>query len=333
MEKVLVTGGAGFIGSRFVKALNMFHPDWEVIVLDKLTYAADLNRLKGLMYTLIEDDINNIENIMDTVGDCTYVVNFAAETHVDNSIEDGNPFIQTNAMGTFALIKAFLKSKNLKKFVQISTDEVYGDLQDYSSKDSRFRGSHEGYPINPSSFYSASKAASDLFVMSAGRTFNFPYLITRACNNFGPNQHEEKFIPKLIQRMLDGKPFPLYGDGNHYREWINVDLHAYTILHLMKNVEKRQDIFNVGTGDLRSNKEIVLTASDTCPNLDTRSAKDRLGHDKLYMLDSGKVNSFLSHGRVNFDKYLNSAYSSNVLEDSVTDFVKFEYNIKKHKGV
>ena len=184
-ERMLITGGCGFIGSHFTD-FQMGYADMEVIVVDKLTYASNIDYLPGNA-KLIKKDINDLT--YDDIGEIQYCVNFAAESHVDNSIDDGSPFVKTNINGTFNLLELCRQMKNFKKFVQISTDEVYGDVKEPSV---------EVDVLKPSSYYSATKAAADQIVLAAGKTYELPYLITRSCNNYGDRQHEEKFLPKLL---------------------------------------------------------------------------------------------------------------------------------------
>ena len=221
--KILVTGGMGFIGSHFVNLLAEKEPTSEIIVLDKITYAANPNNLTTQV-KLIKEDICDIQSLPNV----DYIVHFAAESHVDNSIKDGRPFIRSNVEGTFNLIELARKMPTLKKFVHISTDEVYGDMEPEQS-------AIETDNLNPSSYYSATKTASDLLVTSAGRTYNFPYIITRTCNNFGENQHKEKMIPKIIKCVSKELPIPVYGDGEQIREWIHADDNAQAIYNLMKS--------------------------------------------------------------------------------------------------
>ena len=212
--KVIVTGGFGFIGSSFVNLLND-KTDYEVVIVDNLSYAANKKNVKSLVNKWIFKDICDIT--AEDLGDYDYLVHFAAESHVDNSIENGNPFIHSNIQGTFNLIEVARKNKNLKKFIHISTDEVYGDMDDYGGG----AIAREDMTLKGSSYYSASKAASDLLVEAAGRTFDFPYIITRTCNNFGIDQYEEKFLPTIQKSIEANKEIPVYGDGKQIREWIH----------------------------------------------------------------------------------------------------------------
>ncbi len=220
---VVVTGAYGFIGSHFVNKLKELHPECEVTIIDKLTYAANQENVKHDV-RFIHEDIWNIEYL----PDCDYIVHFAAETHVDNSIKDGRPFMRTNVEGTFNLVELAKNLRKLKKFIHVSTDEVYGDRMIkgklvLATEDSNLHGS---------SYYSSSKIGSDMIVEAAGRTFGLPYIITRTCNNFGENQHPEKMLPKIIQCVKNGETIPVYGDGEQVREWIHADDNSQAIYNL-----------------------------------------------------------------------------------------------------
>jgi len=241
MSKIIVTGGLGFIGSHFVNYINE-NTDHEVLIVDKLTYAASRTNVKQLT-PLLEKDICDV--VAEDLGDYDYIVHFAAESHVDNSIKDGMPFVKTNVEGTFNLIEVARKNPNLKKFLHISTDEVYGDMADHFSIN---HTATENLPYNPSSYYSATKTSSDLLVMAAGRTYDFPYLITRTCNNYGENQHKEKFIPTIIDSIKRSQYIPVYGDGKQVREWIHADDNAAAIYKLLIS-DKVKEIYNIGTGE------------------------------------------------------------------------------------
>lgn len=279
--RIVVTGGAGFIGSHFINLLNKIAPDTEVVLVDKLTYAADLGNIKHKV-KFIKKDICNITE--KDLGKYDYLVNFAAESHVDNSIIDGKPFVRTNVEGTYNLLEVARKNSNLKKFLQISTDEVYGDMDDYGSSVL----ADTSYPLIGSSYYSSTKASADLLVQAAGRTYGLPYLITRTCNNYGENQHTEKLLPKIINCVKSSKTIPIYGDGNNTREWIYADDNAYTIYNLL--VGSYEGIYNIGSGERYTNLEIVQIIEEL---LNTRVnyefVEDRKGHDKRYGLDSTKT--------------------------------------------
>ena len=274
--KILVTGGMGFIGSHFTNLLAKKEPTSEIIVLDKITYAANPNNLTTQV-KFIKEDICDIQSLPDV----DYIVHFAAESHVDNSIKNGKPFIKSNVEGTFNLIELAKKMPTLKKFIHISTDEVYGDMKPNQS-------ATEIDNLNPSSYYSATKTSSDLLVTSAGRTYGFPYIITRTCNNFGENQHREKMIPKIIKCVSEGTPIPVYGDGEQVREWIHADDNARAIYNLMKS-EITGEIFNIGSGYTITNNELISLVSEACnKSVKFEYVDDRLGHDKRYSLNSRK---------------------------------------------
>ena len=279
---MLITGGCGFIGSHFTD-FQMGYVDMEVIVVDKLTYASNIDYLpEGAK--LIKKDINDLT--YDDIGEIQYCVNFAAESHVDNSIDDGNPFVKTNVNGTFNLLELCRKMKNFKKFVQISTDEVYGDVKEPSI---------ETDVLKPSSYYSATKAAADQIVLAAGKTYELPYLITRSCNNYGDRQHEEKFLPKLFKCYKEQMAFPLYGDGLNRREWIWVGDNI-RIIDLLTHSPNHYGIYNVGTGDIWCNVDIVDEVTMlTEGGVNFQQVDDRLGHDRAYWLDCYKLEQELGY--------------------------------------
>jgi dTDP-glucose 4,6-dehydratase len=281
MSRIIVTGGLGFIGSEFVNYV-MNNTDHEVVVLDKMTYAANIDNIKQPFH-LIKKDICKVTQ--DDLGDYDYIVNFAAETHVDNSILNGRPFVETNVMGTFNLLELARKNNKLKKFLQISTDEVYGDMED---NDENNRISTEEFPMKASSYYSATKVSSDMLVISANRTYGLPYLITRTCNNFGEHQNNEKFIPKIIQSIKDDKEVPVYGDGTQVREWIHAYDNVKRIYTLLVSDEVNE-IYNIGSGERYQNIEIIKMIGEILgKDVKFKYVEDRLGHDKRYSLNSWK---------------------------------------------
>ena len=281
-DRMLITGGCGFIGSHFTD-FQMGYVDMEVIVVDKLTYASNIDYLpEGAK--LIKKDINDLT--YDDIGEIQYCVNFAAESHVDNSIDDGSPFVKTNVNGTFNLLELCRQMKNFKKFVQISTDEVYGDVREPSI---------ETDVLKPSSYYSATKAAADQIVLAAGKTYELPYLITRSCNNYGDRQHEEKFLPKLFKCYKEQMAFPLYGDGLNRREWIWVGDNI-RIIDLLTHSPNHYGIYNVGTGDIWCNVDIVDEVTMlTEGGINFQQVDDRLGHDRAYWLDCYKLEQELGY--------------------------------------
>ena len=299
--KIVVTGGAGFIGSSFVNLLDRYskdHGHFDITVVDVMTYAANPERLPDSV-RLIEKDICDLKK--DDIGEVDYIVNFAAESHVDNSIYNGSPFIQTNVMGTFNLLEIAREMKDLQKFVQISTDEVYGDLKDYHDST---KLSVESDVCRPSSYYSASKSAADQLVISAGRTYDLPYLITRTCNNYGRHQHLEKFLPTVMECIREGIPVPLYGDGSQIREWIWVEDNVRIIFDLMIS---DIGIWNIGSGDRYTNKEILKCIGEMIGNpVKFNNVPDRLGHDKRYGLNCKKLHTLMGKDltTINLMEYL-----------------------------
>ena len=286
--KVIVTGGAGFIGSSFINHLKKNY-DVEIVCVDKMTYCANKENIKYDV-EFIEKDI--IDVTPDDLGEFDYIVNFAAETHVDNSIADGKPFIKSNVEGVFNLLEISRKNSKLKKFIQISTDEVYGDMKDYGVGIS----SSENFNLQPSSYYSATKAAADLLVKAANRTYGLPYLITRTCNNYGEHQYKEKFLPKIHDCIMNGIEIPVYGDGSHTREWIWVEDNSKYIAVLMFEPTVINEVVNIGSGIKYSNNRIIelIKHEVQTNNVKLKYVNDRLGHDRIYSLDSSKLKDILS---------------------------------------
>ena len=282
---ILVTGGAGFIGSNYVRHV-LETTDATITTLDSLTYAGNRDNLAGIdsdRHQFIEGDIRDRDLISELVDEANVVVNFAAESHVDRSIDGADPFVSTNVGGTCALLDAATET-NLERFIQISTDEVYGEILD-----GEFTESDRLEPRNP---YAATKASADLLAQSYYTTHDVPVIITRSSNNYGPRQHNEKLIPKLIQRAVAGKSLPLYGDGSNVREWIYVEDNCRAIETARKNGTVGE-IYNIGSGDERTNIEVaqkILDIVDANENL-IEFVSDRPGHDKRYALDCSKVQS------------------------------------------
>jgi dTDP-glucose 4,6-dehydratase len=284
--KVIVTGGAGFIGSAFINHL-LDNFECDVLCVDKLTYAGRKDNIKHNV-TFLQKDICDV--IAEELGEFDYIVHFAAESHVDNSISNGLPFVRTNVEGTFNLLEISRKNKNLKKFIHISTDEVYGDMDEHFSINHSAKEEDE---LKPSSYYSATKAASDMLVLSANRTYGLPYLITRTCNNFGEHQFEEKFLPTIARSIKEGTPVPVYGDGEQIREWMYVYDNVKVICDLMFDDEVINQVMNIGTGFRVTNLNIInKIATVLNSEVNIKHVEDRLGHDRKYSLQSKKMKNY-----------------------------------------
>ncbi len=284
--KVIVTGGAGFIGSAFINHL-LDNFECDVLCVDKLTYAGRKENIKHNV-SFLQKDICDVT--ADELGEFDYIVHFAAESHVDNSISNGLPFVKTNVEGTFNLLEISRKNRNLKKFIHISTDEVYGDMDEHFSIN---HSAKEDDELKPSSYYSATKAASDMLVLSANRTYGLPYLITRTCNNFGEHQFEEKFLPTIARSIKEGTPVPVYGDGEQIREWMYVYDNVKVICDLMFDDEVVNQVINIGTGFRVTNLNIInKIATVLNSEVNIKHVEDRLGHDRKYSLYSKKMKSY-----------------------------------------
>ena len=288
--KILVTGGAGFIGSNFVKYILAKYPNYKIVNLDKLTYAGNLDNLSDVEdnpnYQFIKGDICDQKLVERIVEDKIDVItNFAAETHVDRSIYDPKIFVKTNVLGTQVLLESALKFK-IDKFIQISTDEVYGTLTEGFFTESS--------PLLPNSPYSASKASSDLLVRSYFKTFGLPALITRSTNNYGPYQFPEKLIPLFITNALSGQELPLYGDGLYVRDWLYVEDHCKA-LDLVLHKGKIGEIYNISASHEKTNLEIteLILKRLNQPKSLIKHVKDRPAHDRRYALDSFKIRNEL----------------------------------------
>ncbi|MEI6091101.1 MAG: dTDP-glucose 4,6-dehydratase [bacterium] len=298
MKKILVTGGAGFIGSHFIKFM-LAHTDCFIINVDKLTYAGNLDNLSGIdsiyqnRYRFFKGDICDNQNVSEILkSEVDIVVNFAAESHVDRSIETPDLFAKTNIMGTLVLLqnaqKAWQSNLNEKLFIQISTDEVYGSLSE-ESPEMRFT---EDSPINPSSPYSASKAAADMLAMSFYHTYRLPVIITRCSNNYGPNQYPEKLIPLMISNALQDKPLPVYGDGQNIRDWIYVEDNIKAINKIL-NKGIVGNVYNIGAENEIKNIDLVKQILDILnkPYSLIQYVEDRAGHDRRYAISASKLSS------------------------------------------
>ena len=289
--KILVTGGAGFIGSCFIRHMLTKYDDYQIINYDALTYCGNLNNLKDIVidqrfdnsYQFICGDIRNYHAVMDVMKEVDCVVNFAAESHVDNSISNPSIFFETNVMGTANLLQA-ARGNKIERFLQISTDEVYGSLPFGSG----YFDEHTS--IAPNSPYSASKASADLIARSYFHTFKLPVLITRCTNNYGPYQHPEKLIPKIIYNILKGKSIPIYGNGKNVRDWIYVYDHCEAIDAVLHN-GKIGEIYCVGSHNEKTNVEIAeLILSEMKPNNSyIEYVDDRPGHDQRYAISHDKI--------------------------------------------
>jgi dTDP-glucose 4,6-dehydratase len=282
---LLVTGGAGFIGSNFIRHILNTRPDYRIVNLDKLTYCGNLNNLKDVQesrnYEFIKGDICDEKMVLQAMKGCDFVINFAAQSHVDRSIKDSTEFIRTNVMGTQVLLDAAKKLK-IRRFLQISTDEVYGDIKSGLSK--------EDDALLPNSPYAATKAAADLLCRSYFKTYKMPVVIARSSNNFGPYQYPEKVMPLFITNALEDKPLPLYGDGKNIRDWIYV-IDNCSALDLVLHKGKAGQIYNIGGGNQLRNIKIakdILKMMKKDKEL-LSFVTDRPGHDRRYALDSKKI--------------------------------------------
>ena len=306
--RLLVCGGAGFIGSAFVRRMLVQHADWQIAVFDKLTYAGNLDNLAPVAedprYSFVRGDICDraaVETAIDSSGGVDAIVNFAAETHVDRSIAQPEGFLQTDILGTHTLLEA-VRERGIARMVQVSTDEVYGSIE---------LGSFcETDRVNPSSPYSASKAGGDLQVLAYHATYGTPALITRGSNTYGPYQYPEKVIPLFVTNALEGVKMPLYGDGLNVRDWLHVDDHADGIAAALSYGEPGQ-IYNLGGGNERTNREIteiILDELDLEWGSAVEQVTDRPGHDRRYSIACEKARDELDwQPRVDFESGLRDA--------------------------
>jgi len=289
--KLFVTGGAGFIGSNFIRYVLSTEKNVAVVNYDKLTYAGNLANLESVVgnpnYLFVKGDICDAPAVEAAMRACDAVVHFAAESHVDRSIYEPAPVIQTNVTGSFVLLE-IARKLSVPRFVHVSTDEVYGDIPPGAFAD-------ENSPLQPSSPYSASKAGSDLLVRSYVRTYKFPALITRSSNNYGPYQFPEKFIPLMITNAISDKPLPVYGDGRQQRDWLHVEDNCRGILAVLEK-GKIGEVYNIGGMDIEENLTMVrrilqLTGK---PERLLSYVQDRPGHDRRYALNCKKIETELS---------------------------------------
>ena len=326
MKTVIVTGGLGFIGSNLINILNS--KNYFVINIDKLTYASNLKNINFRIknYKFYKGDINNknlIKNILNKYNP-SIIYNLAAETHVDRSIDGPKNFINSNILGVFNILESIKNHKNKIKLIQISTDEVYGDIKkNYKSK--------ENDAYNPSSPYAASKASGDLLIKSYIRTYKLNAIITNCCNNYGPNQYPEKLIPTIIYNLIKNKSIPIYGKGKNIREWIYVKDHCNALIKISK-YGKSGENYNIGSGVVFNNIEITKKIISIFNNLNNNIVprniiyftKDRPGHDLRYCLDSSKIKRLKKWE-------CTSDFESKIKETIIWYTNKFETNYFKNK--
>ncbi|PLR90793.1 dTDP-glucose 4,6-dehydratase [Bacillus sp. T33-2] len=333
-EKLLITGGAGFIGSNFVRYMVNKYPEYNIVNLDLLTYAGNLENLKDIEdkpnYKFVKGDLADrdfIDNLFEEEK-FNYVINFAAESHVDRSITNPDIFVRTNVQGTQVLLDA-AKRINVKKYLQVSTDEVYGTLGEtgYFTEET---------PLAPNSPYSASKAGGDLLVRAYNETFGLPVNITRCSNNYGPYHFPEKLIPLMIINALNDKELPVYGDGLNVRDWLHVEDHCQAI-DLVLHKGRDGEVYNVGGNNERTNIEIVKTILKQLgkPESLIKFVKDRPGHDRRYAIDATKLREELGwKPKYNFETgieqtikwYLdNQEWWENIISGDYQDYFKSQY--------
>jgi dTDP-glucose 4,6-dehydratase len=326
MKTVIVTGGLGFIGSNLINILNS--KDYFIINIDKLSYASNLKNINSNIknYKFYKEDINNknfVKNILNKYNP-SIIYNLAAETHVDRSIDGPTNFINSNILGVFNILESIKNHKNKIKLIQISTDEVYGDIKkNYKSK--------ENDAYNPSSPYAASKASGDLLIKSYIRTYKLNAIITNCCNNYGPNQYPEKLIPTIIYNLIKNKSIPIYGNGKNIREWIYVKDHCNALIKISK-YGKSGENYNIGSGVVFNNIEITKKIMSIFNNLNNNIVprsiiyftKDRPGHDLRYCLDSSKIKKLKKWE-------CTSDFESKIKETIIWYTNKFEKNYFKNK--
>ena len=297
MTRILVTGGCGFIGSNFVRMLLAERPDWEVVNLDKLTYAGRLENLADVAgdprYRLVKGDICDPGAVREAMAGCRMAVNFAAETHVDRSLLGAGHFIDTDMKGVLVLLEE-ARRVGIERFVQISTDEVYGSIAEGSFD--------EGCVLNPRNPYAASKAGGDRLAFAYWATYGVPVVITRASNNYGPYQYPEKLIPLFATNALRDESLPLYGDGRNVRDWLHVSDHCRAVLFVLEH-GSNGEVYNIAGGNERENIAITREVLRLLGKPETliRPVDDRVGHDRRYSLDASKLGGLGWAPRVAFE--------------------------------
>lgn len=284
--RLLVTGGAGFIGSNFIRHILSEHPDWQVVNLDKLTYAGNLENLKDIenksSYRFVKGDVTDRELVSSILQQgVEVVVNFAAESHVDRSIMDATPFIETNIRGTQTLLDG-ARRYSIERFIQVSTDEVYGSIES-----GKFT---EQSALSPNSPYAASKTSADLITLAYWKTHRLPVIVTRCSNNVGPFQFPEKLVPLAITNVMENKPVPIYGDGLNVRDWIYVTDHCRAIETVLQKGQPGE-VYNISAEQEQTNLDLIYQLLDIMekPRSLITFVKDRPGHDRRYALDAGKI--------------------------------------------
>jgi len=296
--RILITGGAGFIGSNFASLISSNEPSFEITILDKLTYSGNLANIETLIseekIRFVHGDILDTNLVDELMKSTDSVVHFAAESHVDRSIKSSFEFFQTNVLGTQVLLESALKH-GIQKFIHVSTDEVYGSIDSGSWT--------EEFPLEPNSPYAASKAGSDLAALAFHKTHGLPVIVTRCSNNYGNNQYPEKIIPLFITNLMSGKKVPVYGDGNNVRDWLHVSDHCRALMLILRT-GVAGEVYNIGGGRELTNLELTKTILHQMNLGEDRIewVEDRLGHDKRYSLDISKISTELGYlPQVNFE--------------------------------
>lgn len=333
--KILVTGGAGFMGSNFIRYILKKYPDWQVINLDKLTYAGNLENLKEVEnnknYKFVKGDIANPLEVQKAIeGGVDCIINYAAETHVDRSILEPEAFIKTDIFGTYTLLEA-AKKYNVAQCIQISTDEVFGSIKEGSFT--------EESPFEPNSPYSASKAGADHLCRAYFTTYNVPAIVTHSCNFYGPNQYPEKLIPLFVTNLLEGKKVPVYGAGSQVREWIFTEDHCRAVETIMQK-GKAGEVYNIGTGFEKTNLETTKFILKELGFGDEmiEYVKDRPGHDFRYSINSEKLRGLGWQPEVSWEEGLrrtinwyeeNGEWWKKIKSGEYREYYKHQYGIKK----